>query len=75
MYLSIKDIMYLVGCSKSQANRLKKATNDYTAQRGVKLVGNNKCLAKDFGKLYGLTIDDIKKELLERRGKNEDHQD
>jgi len=55
--------MIIVGCSKSQANRLKKTTNDYTSARGIKLVGNNKCLAKDFGTLFGLTIDEIREQL------------
>lgn len=72
MYLSKKDIMYLVGCSDSTANRLKKETNDYTFARGIKLVGFNKCLAKDFGKLYGMTVDEIKKSLSERETTDED---
>ena len=55
--------MKIVGCSTVTANKIKRKVLDYSTSKGVISVGNNKCLTRDFCKLYGLNADDIKRAL------------
>ena len=55
VYLSTKDIMQLTGYSRSKANKLKKAVNDYTLSKGFALIGSDRCFAAHFEELYGET--------------------
>ncbi len=59
--------MFLVGCSSGTASKIKRKVLDYSTSKGVISVGNNKCLARDFCKLYGLNIDDIKRALIDQK--------
>ena len=63
MYLDKADIMKIVGCSAVTANKIKRKVLDYSASKGVISVGNNKCLTRDFCKLYGLSPEEIKRAL------------
>ena len=64
MFLSNKDIMVIVGCSSGTASKLKRRVLDYSTSKGVISVGNNKCLTRDFCKLYGLPIEEVKEQLM-----------
>ena len=58
--------MFLVGCSSGTASKIKRKVLDYSTSKGVISVGNNKCLTRDFCKLYGLNADDIKRALADQ---------
>jgi len=60
-FISTKDIMSMCGCSRSTAQKMKKAAQDETVKKGYIVANNRTCLYWVFAEIYGLKKDYLEK--------------
>ena len=61
--LSAADIMELFGCSRSTANKLKKAAKQAETEQGVQAIDAERAMTENAYKVWGLDIDDLERRL------------
>ena len=61
--LSTREISLLLGCSERTARRIKAEVNAYTKANGRELISSRKCLTWAFCEYYGISSEEIEREL------------